>query len=137
VTNAELAFRMELLEHNMEKVLLYLEAMSEKQGIVPSSIPGMDKPPPVRHSLSPSLHSASASSPQLGMSSLNISDSRSNASSISDPGKQKLHNYIIIYSFSQLLLARGSRSDSAKGSASKRGKGADAGTSRASSGGRV
>lgn len=89
---AELTYNMRLLNHSMEKVLLYLDAMSAKQGIDASAIPGMDKPPPTRRSLSPSINSATTSSPQVGMSSLTLSDSRSNASSVSEkPGAQTSH----------------------------------------------
>jgi hypothetical protein len=87
IDSNELAHRLKVVEYKLEKALLILCAMGEKQGIEISAIPGMDRPPPTRRSLSPSMHSPSQSaspspsSPQVGgMSSLNISDTQSNAS---------------------------------------------------------
>ena len=83
----ELLHRMDMVEYKLDRLFLILNALCEEKNINTAAIPGMDKPPPVRRSLSPSVQSTAASSPQLGMASLNISDSRSNASSASDrPG---------------------------------------------------
>lgn len=80
-SNRGLAKRMDILEHNQRKMLLHLGALCEKQGINPSTIPGMNDPPPSRRSLSPSSHSIqSASSPGVAMSSLALSDAQSDIS---------------------------------------------------------
>ena len=133
VSPAEMLFRLETLEYHMQVALCILNNISRQGGTDPSTIPGMDKLlPPVRRSLSPSVHSASASPPQMGMSSLNISDSRSNASSLSDqPGMYILH--ISHFDLSQFSIAQGSQpSSSTKRRTSKRSKGANSGNSGAS-----
>ncbi|KAF8265604.1 hypothetical protein EI94DRAFT_1804129 [Lactarius quietus] len=77
----DLASRMNSLEGKMDYVILVLNAIAGKQGIVPSSLPGYIQPPPPRHSPSPSTQSQSL--PGIPISSLGISDLPTNTLSCS------------------------------------------------------
>lgn len=84
--------RIEVIDFNMKKMLLLLNALCEHQGIDLSSIPGINDPPPHRRSLSPHSPSApssvhSAPSTGLGISSLALSDAHSSASAHSSVSK--------------------------------------------------
>ena len=84
--------RLDMIEYNQRKELLFLNALCVKQGIDPSTIPGINEPPLIRRSLSP--HSASpspslppsitpvssSSSTGMGLSALTLSDTRSSMS---------------------------------------------------------
>jgi hypothetical protein len=68
-------------EYSSKKIVALLNALCEQKGIDPSSVPGANDPPPIRRSLSPHSPSIrSASSTGVGMSSLALSDSRSDGS---------------------------------------------------------
>ncbi|KAF8269518.1 hypothetical protein EI94DRAFT_1799068 [Lactarius quietus] len=60
----------------MDYVILVLNAIAGRQGIVPSSLPGYIQPPPPCRSLSPS--NQSQSSPGIPIASLGISDAHTN-----------------------------------------------------------
>jgi hypothetical protein len=78
---ANLQHRSDIHEYNQRKLLLLLTALCEEKGIDPSTVPGFNDPPPQRRSLSPMSPSLqSASSTGVGMSSLALSDARSDAS---------------------------------------------------------
>ena len=66
------------MEWNFAKVLGLLLAMCENQQIDPSTVAAFNAPPPLPRSLSPSAHSGL--SPGLGVASLALSDTHSNAS---------------------------------------------------------
>ena len=67
-----------MLEYKVDKVLRYLEAICPKLKIDSSTIAGLNDPPPVHRSASPSVRSLS--SPGLGVSSLALYDTHSNTS---------------------------------------------------------
>ena len=73
--------RMENLEYKVDKILRYVEAFCPHMNIDPSTIPGLNEPPPDLRSASPSIRSLS--SPGLGVSSLALSDAPSNTSATS------------------------------------------------------
>ncbi|KAF8258426.1 hypothetical protein EI94DRAFT_1815345 [Lactarius quietus] len=75
----DLASRVNSLEGKMDYVILVLNAISGKQGIVPSTLPGYIQPPPPHCSPSPSIQSQS--SPDIPIASLGISDAHTNAPS--------------------------------------------------------
>ena len=72
---------MENLEYKVDKILHYLEAFCPKMKVDPSTIPGLNEPPPDLCSASHSI--CSLSSPGLGVSSLALSDAQSNTSATS------------------------------------------------------
>jgi hypothetical protein len=83
-----------VLEYNQMKTLLLLNALCDRQGIDTSIIPGINDPPPIRRSLSPISPSIqSASSAVLGMSSLALSDARSDTSNRSSVASDKSGEY--------------------------------------------
>ncbi|KAF8261940.1 hypothetical protein EI94DRAFT_1705175 [Lactarius quietus] len=75
----DLASRVNSLEGKMDYVILVLNAIAGKQGIVPSTLPGYIQPPPPHRSPSPSFQSQS--SPGIPIASLGISDAHTNAPS--------------------------------------------------------
>ncbi|KAF8258657.1 hypothetical protein EI94DRAFT_1707798 [Lactarius quietus] len=75
----DLASRVNSLEGKMDYVILVLNAIAGRQGIVPSTLPGYIQPPPPRRSPSPSTQSQS--SPGIPISSLGISDPLTNTPS--------------------------------------------------------
>ncbi|KAF8267879.1 hypothetical protein EI94DRAFT_1801089 [Lactarius quietus] len=75
----DLVSRVNSLEGKMDYVILVLNAIAGRQGIVPSSLPGYIQPPPPRRSPSPSTQSQSL--PGIPISSLGISDPLTNTPS--------------------------------------------------------
>ena len=89
---------MEMLEYKVDKVLRYLEAFCPKLNIDLSTIAGLNDPPPVHRSASPSV--CSLSSPGLGVSSLALSDTHSNTSNAcvsGRPGQTNMQINISLY----------------------------------------
>ncbi len=76
--------RMDAVEQKVDVIISMLKALCVQQGVSTASIPGYVDLPPLRRSPSPGMQPAS---PQVPLSSLNISDSHSNEASASDqPG---------------------------------------------------
>jgi hypothetical protein len=118
-------------EYNQKKTLMLLNALCDRQGIDTSIIPGFNDPPPIRRSISPLSPSIqSASSTGLGMSSLALSDARSdtsNHSSVTSDRSGKYLYHIVVFYISFHSVVRSGRG------ASARSKGPSAGPSVGSS----
>jgi hypothetical protein len=131
-TSQSLYSRVDTLEQKVDMVLRLLNSLCSRQGIDTSTIPGYSNLPPLHRSVSPSITAQSASpsaSPQVPMSALTISDSRSNSSSMSDlPGEYLTPSYAI-FLISASYIGRISR----QSSAGKCTGGTSAGSSRHSS----
>jgi hypothetical protein len=121
--------RVDTLEHKVDMVLALLNSLCVRQGIDTSTIPGYSNLPPLRRSVSPSITAQSTSasaSPQVPLSALTISDSRSNSSSTSDLPGEYLMSFYAIFLISVSYIGRiscQSSAGSSRHSSVSRGKG--------------